>query len=510
MPEEDLLTQESIQQLTRKVAKGGGLVVVGNFIGKGFTFLLQISLARVLGASKYGLYALGFSLIGLVRPFASLGLDTGIVRFGSLYKGEKNLPKMKGTFTSALLISLISSSLIGALLLIFSRLICVEIFSAPDLIPVLRIFAVSFPFYMLMLITASAARAFYAMQYYVGIINIFHPCTCVFFVVLALLLGFELNGVVCGFLVSVILSAVLGLYFLWKIFPEILSKIRASYEFKKLLRFSLPLFLAGIVWTLSGRIDRLMLGHFGLASNVGVYNAAAVVSRQSLFLVHISNVVFAPIVSDLHNKGGRREIEQLYKTITRWIFTISLPLVMILMFFSKELIELLFGVEFVRGWLVLVIFPAAYLLQACGAGPSGIILQMCGQQDIFLINAVIVVSINIVLNYWLIPIYGISGAAIATGISQALENLARPLQVKVFFGIHPFEKKMLRPVFSGGVGLLVAIFIKTWLGVVGLVTGLSIAVTSILVVYSLILYLFGLDEEDKIIIGALRKKLLRR
>ena len=498
------------EQLTNRVAKGGGIVVVGSLIGKCFTFLTQVSLARVLGASRYGLYALGFSVVSLARPFASLGLEQGVVRFGSLYKGEKDIPKIKGTFISALLMPLISSFLIGALLLVFSRLICMKIFSAPDLIPVLRIFAVSFPFYILVLVTASIARALGEMHYFVGIENIFLLGTRIFFVGLALLLGFRLNGAVCGFLVSAILTAAFGLHSVRKIFPEILSKMRASCEVKRLLRFSLPLFFVGMTWMISSRIDRLMLGHFGSPSDVGIYSAAAIISKEGMFLMAAFNSVFAPIVSDLHNRGKRAELERLCKTVSRWILTTSLPLLLVLAHFSGELLRLSFGAEFARGWLVLVIFAVTNLPNICGAGPSGVILQMCGKQDIILINNVAMVAVNVTLNFWLIPIYGLLGAAIAIGVSRTLEGIARLLEINAFLGIHPFDKKYLKPVSSGTAALAMALFIKARAGTEKLgLMGLVIAVSTIMVVYVLILCAFGLDTEDRTMIGTMRKKLLR-
>ena len=56
-------TEETLEQLTRKVAKGGIIVFTGSIFGRGIEFVLHMLLARVLGASSYGLYALGYSVV---------------------------------------------------------------------------------------------------------------------------------------------------------------------------------------------------------------------------------------------------------------------------------------------------------------------------------------------------------------------------------------------------------------------------------------------------------------
>ena len=104
--------EESVvsRQLTKKVAEGGGIVLAGSIVGKTANLMLQIILGRVLKARDYGLYSLGFTISTFGILISSLGLPNGIVRFGSLYKGEGDKARIKGLLIAALAISLVFRS----------------------------------------------------------------------------------------------------------------------------------------------------------------------------------------------------------------------------------------------------------------------------------------------------------------------------------------------------------------------------------------------------------------
>ena len=78
------------------------------------------------------------------------------------------------------------------------------------------------------------------------------------------------------------------------------------------------------------------------------------------------------------------------------------------------------------------------------SGAAGNLLQMCGRQVIFMNVAIIGSIINIILNFSLIPIYGINGSAIATMVSIVVFNLLLVYFVKREFGFYtfyiPFQK----------------------------------------------------------------------
>jgi O-antigen/teichoic acid export membrane protein len=503
MHEPQTQRNETSDYLIKKAARGGGIAFVGNLIDKGLRFPLEMLLARVLGAGDYGSYSLGYGLAIIASEVSMLGLPSGIVRFGALYKGTGDIKRVKGTLSSALFISTLSSIAAGALLFIFSTSMS-RMFDMPKLVNVLRIFAIAFPFYVLTLMAGYAAGAFQAIKSQTAVTNICRPLANVVIVSIIFLLGFKLLGAVYGFLISSVISACLGLYLLKRIFPDIISELRPSYEVKKLLRFSVPVLFVGFSYVLLVQTDRIMLGYFKASEDLGIYSAAANISQQAGLITYSFSYIFCPIISDLYNRNELRDLDRLYKTVNRWIVSFNLVILALLILFSKQIMGI-FGSEFTSGWLVLVVLSSVHLIgYSTGGALVGYVLRMSGKQDIELINAVIMLVLNIALNFWLIPIYGILGAAMATGVSFAVINVARILEVYKILGMHPYDANYHKPF----VAVLIVIFLSVFLSMLN-ISKLYwiISIVALSIVYFIILYFLGLEYEDKMIWDTIKRRI---
>lgn len=489
--------ETNLDLLTNRLAKGGGVTLLGSGFGKLLQFGFHILLGRVLGPGAYGLYALGFSLLQLVSQISDLGLRSGIVRFIAIYQGQDDPERVKGTLISAFSIATLVSLGMGTAMFIFAWPLAVHVFHDAQLSLVLRVFAVALPFFMLVQMSSQAARGFQQMNYYVAIQNIIWPVFNTLLVGIAFLIGFRLLGAIYGFLASAILAGGTGLILLWnKVFPQE-GQLRAKYEVKGLLRFSLPVIFIGFGQFLLNQTDRVMLGYFLTSVDVGIYSAAAIIAMQITFFVsQAANLAFAPMIADLHSRERLKELDGMFKRVTRWVVTLTLPWVLIMVLFP-EMVMGLFGTEYIDGSLVLVILALAFFIDAA-TGPVGYIMVMTGKQDIELINTLSMAVVNVGLNLWLIPLYGIIGAAIATGLSTALTNIVRLAEVRILVGIQPYTRKLLKPLLAGGlVAPLVIVAAEASPGL------RSIELILSPFVYIISLLVFGLEAEDKRVLKAL-------
>jgi O-antigen/teichoic acid export membrane protein len=166
MPDEESYLNESL----RKVVKGAGINFSGMVIGAFLGFLSRIILARWLEASDYGLISLGIAALSIASTLAMVGMTTGVTRYVSFYRAKGDEGGIKGTIVSALKISFPISLALAALLCFGSDWISIYIFHAPELSPVLKIFAFALPFLTLATIFLSATLGFEDMRYnaYVG------------------------------------------------------------------------------------------------------------------------------------------------------------------------------------------------------------------------------------------------------------------------------------------------------------------------------------------------------
>ena len=500
-------SEEALERVTKQVAKGGGIALFGRIGGRGILFLFQILLTRVLGAQMYGLYALGQSVMRITQQISMLGLQNGIVRFGAMYRGEGDKRRLKGTILFALVISTATSFAAGLLLFFLANWIAVHVFDEPGLAAVLRGFALSLPFYTILTVSAFSARAFRRMEYDVGIYEVFHPTVTLIIVGISFLLGFRLMGVVYGFLISSVLSSALSLFLIYRMFPDLLSNLRPVYELQKFLPYSLTVFLVGFSYLFLSQTDRVMLGYFGAAQDVGVYKAAAVTAYQLTVILGAFNAILSPIIADLHNQHQMGELEALFKTVGRWTLTLTLPAFLVIVLFGEKIMGI-FGPGFVGGLAPLVVLGAAQAVSAT-AGSAVVLLTMAGYQKVALANGVALGLLNILLNVWLIPRYGILGAATATGISIVLINAVRLVEVYFLLRMHPYKLAYWKAMVAGGV-LVVSWWIlerffsfffdgRMWIGKM-LACG---------IVYGATLILLGFEPEDRMILRAVRTRFLR-
>ena len=138
------MSQNFAKEDVVKVAKGAGATLVGASVGKGLFLLSHIIIARLLGVEAFGLYALGYAAVKICDILARLGLDTGGMRFISIYKNE-DAPRLKGTLLAATTISVSAGMMLSALLYVASSLLAEKLFHKPELTSTLQQFSLAIP-----------------------------------------------------------------------------------------------------------------------------------------------------------------------------------------------------------------------------------------------------------------------------------------------------------------------------------------------------------------------------
>src|SRR2546429_9735169 len=88
--------------------------------------------------------------------------------------------------------------------------------------------------------------------------------------------------------------------------------------------------------------------------------------------------IFAPTIAELHSKGETQKLESMFKVVTKWSITFSLPLFLIMVLFSPYVLALP-GPGFLSAWQLLIAFHVGILINA-GPGTSGLMFIITGYQ----------------------------------------------------------------------------------------------------------------------------------
>jgi len=501
---------EIVNQSLQKIAKGTGIVFIGTIIGMLLGFVSRIIIVRYITQSEYGIFSLALVLLSIFATISTLGLSDGTARQIAFYRGKDDTPKIKGVMLSSLQIALITSVLLALVLFFTSNLISTNVFHSPELARPLKIFAIAIPFFVLITIFTSIFRGFDRVEPNVYFQNIFRSVIYILFLAGAILLGLSFIGVIYAYLASIMLTCMaFAVYAMKK--PPLATKGEKSVNVnpmmgKELLFFSLPLFAVTMLHAITAWTDTLMLGYFKTPDVVGLYNAA--LPLANLIPVVLSSMLFlyVPIASQLYSQNLMSEMRRNYAILTKWMFSLTLPIFLIIFLFPETTLNILFGPRYIQAGMALQILAMGMFVNTF-LGPNGTTLMTVGKTRFLMWTSLIGSIMNIALNIFLIPPLGIIGAAIASASSLAMINLLNSTWIYLLFRIHPFTKNYIKPILTS-VLLVFIIFtlVKNLVSVIPFWLLLMLFIIFIVVYGLSILFTKSFDNEDIMILLLIEKR----
>jgi len=503
MPNEESYLDVSL----RKIAKGAGIGFFGIFIGTALGYFSRMIIARFLGASDYGLISLGFAAMSIATTLSLVGLAAGIKRYVPFYKGKEDKGRIKGTIVSALKISFPLSLLFAFIFFFGANWISVNVFHEADLTPVLMIFAVAIPFYVLAIIFNSGTIGFQEIKYSVYTEFIFKDSFKLIAIVTFVALGYGVIGAAWGWALAIILMPFVAFYFLEKkVFPIFNTKIKAIPMEKELFSFSWPLIFTGIAGIVMGFMDTLMLGYFGTSYEVGIYNAvlptAQLITMPSLAFASI----FMPVITELYAREKYNDMKDTYSAVIKWVLSLAFPIFLLMALFADDIIRILFGAEYVTGAEALVLLALGFFISTVLARASGIITAI-GRTKITMGCYLIGSAANFCLNLYLIPLFGIKGAAMATALSVVFLEVLYFVFAYRISKMQPFKPGHLKPVVSAIAAVLIVYVLTKYLIGISFFVLVVMLFVFLAVYFFLLLLIKAFDENDLMIMRAIDQRL---
>jgi len=484
-----------------KVAKGAGVVFIGTAVGMLLAYISMLIIARFLGPEAYGLISLASAVTTIASTVVLVGMPEGVVRFVSFYKGRGEGEKIKGVIISAIQIVLPLSILASFITFLFADSISL-IFKEQELAPILRIFSIGIPFYGLYYIFNSAVAGFQEMKYVVLARDIFQNAFRLLILVSLLILGYGIYGAAFAYTFAIIGAPFIAFFYLNKIFP--FWREKAFFERKEILSFSWPLMFAGLLGLVMGWIDTLMLGYFLTTKDVGIYRAS--LSTASLLQIVPTSFtsIFFPVVTELYSKRMHEEVKNINYAVTKWIFMIVLPLAMIMVLFSDGILNILYGSAYITGAHAFCILTLSYFFISI-MFPTGQIIKTVGKTKLIMLNTSVGALLDAILNYLLIPRYGIEGAALATGISVLTVSLLSFIQIFKITHIQPVRINYAK-IFTASFISLSLVHLLTRKIKTSIYVLIAIFVLYISIYFLLLLIMRTFEREDVIVMRTIEAR----
>ena len=219
-----------------------------------------------------------------------------------------------------------------------------------------------------------------------------------------------LLGLLLGMAFGAILGVVMSLYLLRQTFRFQLD----AQKLKEMLVFSSPLVMSGIAVIISTYIDRIMINHFLSVSDVGLYGVGfRLAGIVGLFMAGFQGA-FTPLVyKHYQNVDTPRQMARIFRVFIAF----SLLVFMLLVLFANDILALLTTPEYYSASQVVVFLVPAILLSQMYIFAPGI--GIAKKTHLIIWVNLMGAAVNTLLNWLMIPPYGITGAAIASLVAYS-------------------------------------------------------------------------------------------
>jgi O-antigen/teichoic acid export membrane protein len=205
-------------------------------------------------------------------------------------------------------------------------------------------------------------------------------------------------------------------------------------SFTQIFNSSYPLLLVESGSFVSMWIEQIMLGVLGTHEDVGIYSVCVRYAILTSLSLRSINTIAAPKFSEYFFQNNYKNLANVVRKSTKMTFWIAFPVACLYTIFPNFFLGI-FGNSFTHGSLALSLLGIGALINVM-TGSVGMLLQMTGHQKIVQRILWCTVFLEFILNWTLIPLFGITGAAIASVICSAVNNFSMVFYVKKHFGFY--------------------------------------------------------------------------
>lgn len=389
---------------------------LAEFVSRASTIVTFPLMARYLGTEGYGVNAQINTIITFLVPIASLGLGFAVVR---LIAGNITKQDVSSRFYSTIAVVGIVSSLLSLSIFLFAPIInslFIKVTWATETVqwsaPLIFFTAIE-----------TVLKDYYRARLRIVAYSVFQILQTIIYVAglwFILTKGGGLLQIIWLLLViKIAFNIIAYIYFLALREISFFPVFTPRKELSEILRFGIPIVIAGLGTWVTNVGDRWIIGYFMTIDDVGVYNAAYTLTSIITALASPFWTPLYPLMSTYFNDNNMQAFFHATRKYTNGYSIIAMPAVVGIIFLANPLL-LFFGSEdfSISTITITLIMLGIFIDQFSASIQYQIYLH---NETQYLRNVTIISSLlNIVLNVIFVPLLGITGAAVATFSSYLL------------------------------------------------------------------------------------------
>ncbi len=403
------------QSYTRKLFGHSSHYVLGTLLTTFAHFFTFPIFTRIFTVSEYGFLSLITVTISTVLASSKLGLTSASVRMYEECRKGTDIQSLRVYYSTFFIGAILTGTIIAFLYGSFTPSLA-KVLSIPQLLPLFLVSALIVFFRTVNAVSLSFLRAAQKTKVF-NVVNVVLTYTGSGLSIVLVL--FFIKGLLGFYVGQLIIEAVA--FFCMAVFLIRHEKISLPYFspslFQSALKFGLPLVGLEFLNHILTYGDRFLITLYCDAEQLGIYSVGYNLSSyvSNLLLVPLSFAV-TPLLMQVWTKDGIGQTRNFLTNATRYVALFFFPIIAGFIGINKELLVLLASPKYIDSSSIIPFavigvgfFALSNLLNA------GLIIYK--RTDKILVYSFIAAFLNIILNMFLIPLYGIIGAAFATLIS---------------------------------------------------------------------------------------------
>ena len=424
------MSAEDLAGVARGLARGGFALFAGELLSTILYALAAILMARLLGPGGYGLYVLALVIPNLTVNLTGLGMDFAAARFPAKYRSEGRPGAAVAILRSIMAFKSLTALAASLACLAFADWLASIALNRPGAGAYLRL-GLAFAVF----------QAVWSLLYYAftgldeaeksALVKVSAASVKVVAAPLLIVLGYGVAGAIAGHYLGVALAAVAGAILLSRSCKKLRSEpveegceeISLSRGLRLVLSYGLPLYLATAIAILIGQLQLIFLAHNVPDSDIGGFQAA--LNFQALFLVFLTPIITSllPAFSKLSSNDEGRGVDLLFNTSVRYSSLLMVPLSVAAMALSPQLMEVVYGHEYLRAAPYLALYAAGFLYVSLGYGILGSLFNGIGETGLTLRLNLVTLLAFLPAAYALTPHLGVIGLLASILLSNLIASI---------------------------------------------------------------------------------------
>ena len=403
--------------MKNKAVNNAGWIIFGKVAQGVINLLVGLLTARYLGPSNYGIINYAGAYIAFFTSLCTLGINSVLV------KELIDNPDKEGEILGSSILMRMASSILSAITIIGivsvvdrdepTTVLVVALCSIGVIFHVFEVFNYWFQAQLKSKITSMASLVAYAITAAYKVYLIVTDKSIEYFTV-----STSIDYIVVAIILYICYKKHNG------------QKLSCSLATgKRILSKSCHFILPGLMVAVYGQTDKLMLKQLISDTEIGYYSTATTVCNMWVFVMGAIITSVYPSIMQANKDGNEKEFERLNKILYAIVFYLSVFVSVLFAVLAEPVIYILYGEAYLPSVNPLRIITWYTAFSYLGVARNAWVVGKDKQKYLIWIYMSAALS-NVLFNIWLIPIWGASGAALASLIAQIVTVMVAPFFIK--------------------------------------------------------------------------------